>query len=366
MSLVTHAQTLRLGRREWPPGAFAIMAVINRTPDSFFDQGATREFGAALDAAGRAVAAGADIVDIGGVKAGPGDEVGVAEEIRRVAGLVAAVRDRHPDVVISVDTWRAEVGEAVAEAGADLLNDVWGGADPRLAEVAAAHGIGLVCSHAGGLMPRAGPHRPAYADVTASVIEHVTAEADRAVAAGVRPDRILIDPAHDFGKNTWHSLEVTRRLGELTEHRLAGARGRFEQGLHRGDAGCGHQRAGRGHDRRAGDLRLAGRAGVPGARRPRGAPGAGGRCRADRQQPAVVMAAGGRAALCRVERGEDDRAEPVDHFLPGQPHLDAEQVVDAFQHHQAGDGGELGMLGELAGARFLAGPLRGRTRSFPG
>jgi dihydropteroate synthase len=133
-----------------------------------------------------------------------------------VAGLVAAVRDRYPDVVISVDTWRAEVGEAVAEAGADLLNDAWGGVDPRLAEVAAAYGIGLVCSHAGGLTPRAGPHRPAYGDVTASVIEYVTAEASRAVAAGVRPEAILIDPAHDFGKNTWHSLEVTRRLGELS------------------------------------------------------------------------------------------------------------------------------------------------------
>ena len=216
VALVTQARTLRLGRHEWPPGAFAIMAVINRTPDSFFDRGATQEFGAALDAAGRAVAAGAEIVDIGGVKAGPGDEVGVAEEIRRVAGLVAAVRERHPGVVISVDTWRAEVADAVADAGADLLNDAWGGADPRLAEVAAAHGIGLVCSHAGGLTPRAGPHRPAYDDVTASVIEYVTAEAGRAVAAGVRPDRILIDPAHDFGKNTWHSLEVTRRLGELT------------------------------------------------------------------------------------------------------------------------------------------------------
>ena len=217
VALVTQARTLRLGRREWPPGSFAVMAVINRTPDSFFDQGATQEFGAALGAAGRAVAAGADIVDIGGVKAGPGDEVGVAEEIRRVAGLVAAVREQHPDVVISVDTWRAEVGEAAAEAGADLLNDAWGGVDPRLAEVAAAHGTGLVCSHAGGLTPRAGPHRPAYGDVTASVIEYVTAEASRAVAAGVRPEAILIDPAHDFGKNTWHSLEVTRRLGELTD-----------------------------------------------------------------------------------------------------------------------------------------------------
>jgi len=213
--LVTQARTLRLGRRDWSPGSFAVMAVINRTPDSFFDQGATREFGAALGAVGRAVAAGADIVDIGGVKAGPGDDVDTAEEVRRVAGLVTAVRDRHPDVVISVDTWRAEVGDAVAIAGADLLNDAWGGADPGLAEVAAAHRIGLVCSHAGGLAPRTGPHRPGYADVTAAVLEYVTAEAGRAVAAGVRPDAILIDPAHDFGKNTWHSLEVTRRLDEL-------------------------------------------------------------------------------------------------------------------------------------------------------
>ncbi|HEY7145901.1 MAG TPA: dihydropteroate synthase [Streptosporangiaceae bacterium] len=192
------------------------MAVINRTPDSFFDHGATYEFGAALAAARRAVADGAGVIDIGGVKAGPGAEVGVAEEIRRVAGLVRAVKDAHPEVAVSVDTWRAEVGEAVALAGADLLNDAWGGVDPRLAEVAAAHRIGLVCSHAGGLTPRTGPHRPGYRDVLAAVAADVTAQARRAVAAGVAPDAILIDPAHDFGKNTWHSLEVTRRLGELT------------------------------------------------------------------------------------------------------------------------------------------------------
>ncbi|MEP7026840.1 MAG: dihydropteroate synthase [Actinomycetota bacterium] len=208
--------TLRLGQQEWPPGSFAIMAVINATPDSFYDQGATMTFTAALAAASRAVAAGAGIIDIGGVKAGPGDEVDVAEEIRRVAALVAAVRERHPGVVISVDTWRAEVGEAVAIAGAGLLNDVWGGVDPDLASVAAAHGIGLVCSHTGGMAPRTGPHRPAYGDVVADVIGFVTAQAERAVAAGVRPDRILIDPAHDFGKNTWHSLEVTRSQDELT------------------------------------------------------------------------------------------------------------------------------------------------------
>ncbi|MBO0774694.1 MAG: dihydropteroate synthase [Actinobacteria bacterium] len=191
------------------------MAVINRTPDSFYDRGATYGFGAALDAAGRAIEDGAGIVDIGGVKAGPGDDVSVAEEIRRVTVLVAAVRAGHPGVVISVDTWRAEVGEAVAQAGADLLNDAWGGADPRLAEVAAAHGIGLVCAHAGGLAPRTRPHRPAYRDVVADVTAYVTAEAARAVRAGVDPERILIDPAHDFGKNTWHSLALTRHTAAL-------------------------------------------------------------------------------------------------------------------------------------------------------
>lgn len=199
-----------------PLGRFAIMAVVNRTPDSFFDRGATYEFRAALAAVDRAVAEGADIIDIGGVKAGPGAEVDVAEELRRVVDVVAAVRERHPHVVISVDTWRAEVGRAVAEAGADLLNDTWGGVDPELAEVAAEHRLGLVCAHAGGLRPRTRPHRVGYDDVVADVIAHVTAEAERAVALGVPPEGILIDPAHDFGKTTRHSLEVTRRLNEMT------------------------------------------------------------------------------------------------------------------------------------------------------
>jgi dihydropteroate synthase len=214
-SLPVHAQTLRLGRREWPPGTFGIMAVINRTPDSFYDQGATYELAAALAAADRAVEAGADILDIGGVKAGPGDEVTVAEEIRRVVPVVAALRDRHPGAVLSVDTWRAPVGAAVAAAGADLLNDAWGGADPGLAHVAAEHGLGLVCAHTGGAAPRTRPHRPAHPGLTDAVIAALTAEAGRARAAGVKPDRIVIDPAHDFGKNTWHSLELTRRTADL-------------------------------------------------------------------------------------------------------------------------------------------------------
>jgi dihydropteroate synthase len=208
-------RALRLGRQQIGPRSFGIMAVVNRTPDSFYGRYATHAFGAALDAASQAVQDGAHIVDIGGVRAGPGEDVPAALEIDRVAGLVAAVRQRHPDIVVSVDTWRAEVGEVVAQAGADLLNDAWGGADPRLAEVAAKYRIGLVCSHAGGLPPRTRPLRPAYRDVLADVAADVTSYAERAVAAGVARDSILVDPCHDFGKNTWQSLELTRRLPEL-------------------------------------------------------------------------------------------------------------------------------------------------------
>ncbi|MFI6318353.1 dihydropteroate synthase [Nonomuraea sp. NPDC050556] len=207
---------LRLGGRAFGPGEFAVMAVVNRTPDSFYDKGATYGFDAALEAVDRAVAGGADIVDIGGVKAGPGDLVDAREEIRRVADLVEAVRDRHPGLLISVDTWRAEVGEVVAKAGAHLLNDTWGGVDPELAEVAASYGIGLVCAHAGRVEPRTRPHRIAYDDVVQDVIDLTTELAEKAVAAGVERESILIDPAHDFGKNTFHSLEVSRRLDEMT------------------------------------------------------------------------------------------------------------------------------------------------------
>jgi dihydropteroate synthase len=209
-------RALRLGGRTFAPGELAVMAIVNRTPDSFYDRGATFAADTALRAVERAVAEGAEIVDIGGVKAGPGAEVDAAEEIRRTVGTIAAVRSAFPEVVVSIDTWRAEVAVEAVAAGADLLNDTWSGADPALARVAAETGVGLVCSHAGGLSPRSRPHRVAFDDVVADVLATVTRLADRAVEAGVRPDGILIDPAHDFGKNTRHSLEITRRLGEMT------------------------------------------------------------------------------------------------------------------------------------------------------
>jgi dihydropteroate synthase len=191
------------------------MAIINRTPDSFYDQGATFARQAALEAVDRAVEDGAELVDIGGVKAGPGAEVDVVEEIERTAGFVAEVRSRHPGLVISVDTWRHEVGRVCCQAGADVLNDAWGGVDPMLAEVAAEYAAGLVCTHAGGFQPRTRPHRTGYDDVMADILSRTVSEAERAVALGVPREAVMIDPGHDFGKNTRHSLEATRRLDEM-------------------------------------------------------------------------------------------------------------------------------------------------------
>ena len=207
---------LRLGAREFAPGQPLVMAIVNRTPDSFYRPGLTWDESAALDRVHAAVAEGADILDVGGVPAKPGPEVTVDEEIRRVVPFIERVRDAYPDLVISADTWRHEAARAMCAAGADLINDTWSAWDPALAETAAEFGAGLVCSHVGPLTPRTRPHRAAYGDVLADVLARVLGLAAQALKAGVDPDRIVIDPTHDFGKNTWQSLELTRRLGELT------------------------------------------------------------------------------------------------------------------------------------------------------
>jgi dihydropteroate synthase len=208
--------TLRLGSGTFPPEKPLLMGIVNRTPDSFFRPGMTWDEGAALDRVDQVIAEGADIVDVGGVPAAPGVAVDAAEEIKRTAGFIEEVRSRHPRIVISVDTWRHEVARAACQAGADLINDSWGGVDERLAEVAAEFRAGLVCAHAGRQQPRTRPFRVSYPDVMGDVLAHTVALAMAAVRAGVAQDRILIDPAHDFGKNTWHSLEITRRLADMT------------------------------------------------------------------------------------------------------------------------------------------------------
>ncbi|QGU07004.1 Inactive dihydropteroate synthase 2 [Corynebacterium occultum] len=191
------------------------MGILNRTPDSFYDQGATFADTAALQRVDEIIAEGASIIDIGGVKAGPGSEVDAAEEIDRVVPIIAAVHERHPGVRISVDTWRADVAAEAIKAGAGLINDTWAGYDPELMEVAGQYHVGYVCSHTGGITPRSRPHRAHFDDVVADVIRETTALAERAVDCGVPEELIFIDPTHDFGKNTFHGLELLRRIDEL-------------------------------------------------------------------------------------------------------------------------------------------------------
>ncbi len=203
---------LTLGNRTFSDHERLVMAIVNRTPDSFYDRGATFADASAFVAVDTAVEAGADIIDIGGVKAGPGPVVDEIEEIDRTVAFIADVRQRHPHIVLSVDTWRHEVAQAACDVGVDLLNDAWGGHDPLLAKVAAERGVGLVCTHTGGAAPRTRPHRVTYDDPVADVLGFFDRETTRVLDLGVLRDRILIDPGHDFGKNTRHSLAITRRL----------------------------------------------------------------------------------------------------------------------------------------------------------
>jgi dihydropteroate synthase len=206
---------VQLGARAYDDSARLVMGIVNATPDSFYDRGRAYALTPALEQVAEMVADGADVIDVGGVKAGLGPDVPPVQEIARIEALVGCVRERHPDVAISVDTWRAEVARAVLPAGADVVNDAWGGHDPRLAEVAAEFGASLVCTHTGGLAPRTYARRVRYPDLIGDVTRFLDALAERAIAVGVAPDRIVLDPGHDFNKNTWHSLELTRRLDEL-------------------------------------------------------------------------------------------------------------------------------------------------------
>jgi len=219
MTVPPRSCELRLGGQVFPPGRLLVMAIVNRTPDSFYPAARQLADDVAADAVAAAVTEGADLVDVGGVKAGPGEDVDEAEELRRVVPFIERTRAAFPQLLISVDTWRSEVARQACRAGADLVNDTWAGHDPGLPEVAAELGAGLVCSHTGGAVPRTRPHRVSYGDHPDGVVDDVLAvlraAADRAVAAGVDPASVLVDPTHDFGKNTWHGLALLRRTDAL-------------------------------------------------------------------------------------------------------------------------------------------------------
>jgi dihydropteroate synthase len=211
---------LVLRGRTFDASAPAVMGIINRTRDSFFAGNRHADLDSAKRALDEAVAAGADIVDVGGVRAGQeGEHVSAQEEVDRVVPFLEHARAAHPDLVLSLDTWRSEVALEAGRHGLDLVNDTWAGHDPELVHVAARIGAGVVCSHTGGLPPRTDPVKVTYGpdplDVVRDVLRTLAAGAAAAVEAGVPAERVLVDPTLDFGKTTAHSLVVLRHTGDL-------------------------------------------------------------------------------------------------------------------------------------------------------
>lgn len=204
--------SLRHARGDLSLDTCVVMAIVNRTPDSFYD-GGQMDLAASVELGERAVEEGAGVLDLGAVKAGPGADVSEAEELDRLLPLVEAMATR-VDVPISVETARASVARRAIEAGAAIVNDVTGLADPDLARACAGPGAALVVMHHGGQI-RGRPRNPRYADVVRDVIDRCKELALRAEAAGVERDRIVVDPGLDFGKTTFHSLEIMRRLDEI-------------------------------------------------------------------------------------------------------------------------------------------------------
>jgi dihydropteroate synthase len=190
-----------------------VVGILNRTPDSFFDQGTYFGFDAFLRKADQLVADGADVLDVGGVKAGPGPEVDEQEELERVVPAIAELRSRF-DLPICVDTWRAAVARAAFDAGAVVGNDISGFADPDYLDVCAAAGAAVVATHI-RLRPRVPDPDPLYDDVVATVNEFLLERARRAEAAGIPKERIMLDAGLDLGKREPDSLVLLRASDQL-------------------------------------------------------------------------------------------------------------------------------------------------------
>jgi dihydropteroate synthase len=191
------------------------MGVLNVTPDSFSDGGRFADSRAAADAATEMIAAGAEIIDIGGESTRPGAlPVDAEEQIRRVQPVIAAIR-RQSAVVLSVDTTRWDVARAALDAGVDLVNDVSAGRDdPQMLPGVAAAAAPIILMHMQGL-PQTMQRDPNYTDVTAEVVQFLCARANAARDAGVESHRVLLDPGIGFGKTVDHNLQLLHDLPVL-------------------------------------------------------------------------------------------------------------------------------------------------------
>lgn len=192
-----------------------VIGILNRTPDSFYDGGAHLELDALVRRADELIEDGCDVVEVGGVKAGPGPEVGVEEELDRIVPAIAALRARF-DVPVACDTWRAPVVAAAFAAGAVVGNDISGFSDPGYLPAAAAAEATVVATHI-RLGPRIPDPEPVYRDVVAEVAGHLAGLAARAVSAGIAPERIVVDAGLDLGKTWEQSLTLLRASPALAE-----------------------------------------------------------------------------------------------------------------------------------------------------
>ncbi len=208
----------RVPGREWTLGAgrrTLVMGIVNVTPDSFSDGGRCVTAQAAVVHGLQLLEDGADILDIGGESTRPGSQpVSAEEELARVLPVIRGLRER-TDVPLSVDSWKAEVAEAALAAGATIVNDISGFAlDPRLAAVAARAGAGCVLMHMRGT-PQTMQQFTHYADVAGEVASELACALGRAAAAGIPPERIVLDPGIGFSKTAEQNLELIRGLGRL-------------------------------------------------------------------------------------------------------------------------------------------------------
>jgi dihydropteroate synthase len=185
-----------------------VMGILNRTKDSFYGPAATYDLDAFYQRAERLVNEGADVLDVGGVKAGPGDEVSEAEELDRVVPVIGELTKRF-DLPVSVDTWRASVARAGFEAGAVVGNDISGFADPGYLGEAATAGATVVATHI-RLRPRVADPTPTYDDLTKSVTEFLLERRQWARAAGLSDEQIVLDAGLDLGKTAAQSLQLLR------------------------------------------------------------------------------------------------------------------------------------------------------------
>ena len=189
-----------------------VMGILNVTPDSFSDGGRFLGERAAVDHGVNMAESGADIVDVGGESTRPGsDPVGAEVEIERVVPVIERLARYLPGIPISIDTRKAEVAAAALEAGATIVNDVSGGSDPAMFELASQHGAGIVLMHMRG-DPKTMQVEPIYDDVVAEVHEYLRERVEAAEFAGVEPDRIVVDPGIGFGKDLDHNLALIRRI----------------------------------------------------------------------------------------------------------------------------------------------------------